>query len=290
MKKLCAFFLGSILFYFSFSSPLWAKPPQGYLFIIGGGERPESMMKRFIGLAQGFQSGKILIFPMASSVPDEVGPEQVSQLRNYGAQNVEYRILSREQALDPENVKWLDEIGGVFFSGGVQSRLAEVLIGTPILERLQELYRQGATIGGTSAGAAVLSEIMITGDEQREAGDEESFTTIQAKNIVTAQGFAFIKSAIIDQHFVARKRHNRLISLIAENPELLGIGIDESTAVIVLPDQTLEVIGQNNVIIYDASKARIEILLDQSLSAQNIMMHVLKPGDKFDLKAKTASR
>jgi cyanophycinase len=186
MKIFCTRLSGVFLFILFLFCSLDAVHTEGYLFIIGGGERPASMMKRFIDLAQGFQSGKIVILPMASSVPDEVGPEQAAELRRVGARDVEYLILNREQALDPENAKGLDNAGGVFFSGGVQSRLADILIGTPILEKLHELYRKGAVIGGTSAGAAVMSEIMITGEEKREISEGESFATIQAKNIVTA--------------------------------------------------------------------------------------------------------
>jgi cyanophycinase len=285
MKKITSI-ASSAIFVLCVSICSYTAQPKGYLFIIGGGSRPESMMKRFIDLAHNFQSGKIIIFPMASAVPGEVGPEQADQLRGFGAHSVEYHILSREQALDPENVKLLDDAGGIFFSGGVQSRLADVLNGTPILDKLHEFYKKGGIIGGTSAGAAVMSRIMITGDEKRETGDGQAFETIQADNIVTAQGFGFLESAIVDQHFVRRKRHNRLISLVLENPETLGIGIDESTAIIVSCGQIFEVIGQNNVLVYDASHADIDTPSLQPVSAHNLRMHILKPGDRFDMKTK----
>ncbi len=277
---------GSVLILF-FSCSLWIQShPRGYLFIIGGGKRPESMMKSFIELAEQFQIGKIVIFPMASSVPEEVGPEQASQLKDYGAREVEFYILSHEQASQPDAVKILENVGGVFFSGGVQSRLADILLNTPVHKRLLKLYEEGAVIGGTSAGAAVMSEIMITGDEKREVEEGHSFETIEAANIVTIPGFGFIKTAIIDQHFIRRKRHNRLISLVAENPELLGIGIDESTAVLVKPDQTFEVIGQGSVIIYDASRAKVRIHPSRLISSLNMRMHILNAGDRFNLKTK----
>lgn len=259
---------------------------EGYLYIIGGGRRPESMMKRFVELAGKFNSGKIIIFPMASSVPGEVGPEQAEQLKKFGTREVEYHILTREQALKEESTGILDNVGGVFFSGGVQSRLADILRDTPTHKRLLEIYEKGAVIGGTSAGAAVMSEIMITGDERKEVEKDHKFETIEARNIVTVPGFGFIKTAIIDQHFVRRKRHNRLLSLVAEYPELLGIGIDESTAIIVKPDETFEVVGERNVIVYDASPAQIHIMPSQSISGFNLIMHILKDGDCFDLKAK----
>lgn len=128
---------------------------------------------------------------------------------------------------------------------------------------------------------------MITGDEKRKVEEDHAFEKILTDNIVVTAGFGFIKTAIIDQHFVTRKRYNRLISLVAEHPELLGIGIDESTAVIVNPDETFEVVGEQNVVVYDATSAKIDILPSHTLSGFHIIMHVLKPGDRFDLKTKT---
>ena len=267
------------------TSPFDAEP-KGHLFIIGGGSRPESMMKRFIDLAHSFQSGKIIVFPMASAVPEEVGPEQADQLRSYGARSVDWHHLSREQACDPGTAHLLDDAGGVFFSGGVQSRLADVLRDTPVLVRLHEMYNKGGIIGGTSAGAAVMSQIMITGDEKREIGDGRAFETIEAANVITAEGFGFLRSAIVDQHFIRRKRHNRLISLVLENPKILGIGIDESTAIMVSAGHIFEVIGQNSVMVYDASQARIDIKSPAIVSGHDLRMHILKPGDRFDMKTR----
>jgi len=286
MKEILILFSGLfvIMSFYSYSRV------EGSLFIIGGGNRSESMMKKFIELSNQSNGGKIVIFPMASGSPDEVGQSMVEEFKKLGVQNVEYHNLNREQALKEENVKILDNVSGVYFSGGDQSRLTEALVHTPIHHKALEIYKQGGVIGGTSAGAAVMSEIMITGDEKREVKKGHEFEKIQAKNIITTPGFGFIKTAIIDQHFVARKRHNRLISLVAENAELLGIGIDESTAIIVKPDQTFEVIGEQNVIVYDASQAIINILPSHTISGFNIIMHILKAGDKYDLNAKKTMR
>jgi len=166
----------------------------------------------------------------------------------------------------------------------------DILIDTPIHSKLLEIYEKGAVIGGTSAGAAVMSEIMITGDEKREVKEGHEFETIQANNIVTVKGFGFIKTAIIDQHFVRRKRHNRLISLVAENPKLLGVGIDESTAIIFTPGEIFEVVGERNVIVYDATQAQIRISPSRLLSGFNIIMHILNSGDRFNLKTKEVMR
>lgn len=258
----------------------------GYLFIIGGGRRSPAMMKRFLELREESSGGKLVIFPMTSSRPEEAGRSMAEEFKKLGVQDVEYHVLSREQALNEENTGILDNTDCIYFTGGDQSRLTAALVNTPIHQRLLEIYREGGVVGGTSAGAAVMSELMITGEEKRKAEEDSAFTTIQADNIVVTPGFGFIKTAIIDQHFVARKRHNRLISLVIEHPELLGIGIDETTAVIVNPDKTFEVVGEQNVVVYDATNAKIEILPSHSLSGFHIIMHVLKPGDRFDLEAK----
>lgn len=284
MKKA---FVTLVCLSFVLSLPVQAQNKnKGYLFIIGGGNRPPSMMKKFIQLGEQSSNAKIVIFPMASSQPDESGKSMVEEFRSYGIQDVEYHVLNREQAMDEKNVKILDNVKQIYFPGGDQSRLTKALVDTPLHRRLLEIYETGGVIGGTSAGAAVMSELMITGDEKRKVEEGEAFEKILADNIVVTPGFGFIKTAIIDQHFVARKRHNRLISLVAEHPELLGIGIDESTAIIVKPDQTFEVIGEQNVVVYDATRAKMKILPSQAIGGFGIIMHLLKPGDKFDLKTK----
>jgi cyanophycinase len=156
--------------------------------------------------------------------------------------------------------------------------------------RLLELYQEGCVMAGTSAGAAVMSEIMITGEERRKAEEGHEFETLEAENIVTVEGLGFLKTVIIDQHFTTRKRHNRLISLVAEHPRLLGIGIDEETAVVVGPDDHFEVIGNRNVVVYDASKASVTITPAKAVSFRGMRMDVLVAGDRFDLEKRKAAR
>jgi cyanophycinase len=198
--------------------------------------------------------------------------------------------LTREQALSEDSIRLLDGAGGVFFSGGDQSRQMAVLLHTPVHRRLLELYRQGCVMAGTSAGAAVMSEVMITGEERRKVEEGHAFETLEAGNIVTTEGLGFIRTAIIDQHFVTRKRHNRLISLVGEQPRLLGIGIDEETAIIVSPDETFEVVGQKSVVVYDGSRAETTITPSRLIALRGAAMHVLVAGDRFDLKTRKVVR
>jgi cyanophycinase len=267
-----------------------AAEPKGYLFIIGGGDRPPAMMRRFVELAGRFGNGKIIIFPMASSTPGKTGEGLVKEFKKLGAREAESVVLNRRQAMAEDSARLLEKVGGVYFSGGDQSRQMAVLLHTPLHRKLLELYENGCVMGGSSAGAAVMSEVMITGDEKRKFKTGHEFETIESGNIVTTEGFGFLKMAIIDQHFVTRKRLNRLISLVAEKPQLLGVGIDESTAILVGPDQVFEVIGEKSVLIFDAAQARIEITPDRKIKFAGMIMHSLGAGDRFDLTTRKAVR
>ncbi len=272
---------------FSCSEKSTNENVRGYLLIIGGGKRPAPVMKKFIQLAQGYENGKIFVLPMASADPEGTGKFQANQLRELGAKNVDFLIVSRNEADADSTLRKLDGVTGIFFSGGAQTRLMNAIGGTAFAEKFHELYRRGAIIAGTSAGAAVMSKIMITGDEKRpDKNKNRVFSRIEGDNIVTAEGLGFLDDVIIDQHFVRRKRHNRLISLVLENPNLVGMGIDESTALLVHPDHRFEVLGENSVIIYDARKATIapfDSTKTYNLCASNITMHVLTHGYIFDL-------
>ncbi|MFC2088037.1 cyanophycinase [Calditrichota bacterium] len=261
---------------------------KGYLYIIGGGKRPNYMVKKIVELAGGNKS-KIVIIPMASGVPLETALWQKYQFEKAGAGKVNFVIFSKETVDADSNLSVLDGATGIFFSGGDQSRLTKTMLNTKMLQKIRTIYTNGGVISGTSAGAAVMSKIMITGNELLNNDSTRNFINIQKGNIETVEGFGFIKKAIIDQHFVKRKRLNRLISLVLENPEVIGIGIDESTAILVNPDETFQVIGENTVLIYDATSAKnISTDKNGNLSAAQLKFHLLKSGDRFSLKEKRA--
>jgi cyanophycinase len=260
-----------------------ASPPAaGYILAVGGGDRPEGVMRKFVELAVRGGKSRVVVFTMASGVPEETGPELVAELEAAGAKDVVRYHLTREEALRPETASILDNAGGVFFSGGDQSRLTAVLLDTPVHKRLSELYRDGAVIGGTSAGAAAMSEVMITGDEKRKVEPGDEWTVIEADNIVTARGLGFVRNAIIDQHFLKRRRFNRLLSLVLENPQLVGLGIDEPAAVLVRPDGKVEVLGDRQVLALDARHAAVSKTASGKLGASGVTMHVLLGGDVYD--------
>ena len=266
-----------------------AGRPQGHLMIVGGGPRPASMREQFVALAGGAGRARIVVLPMASADAADAGEGEVRALQRLGVTDARSIVLTREQAMDPASARLLDGVTGVWFPGGVQSRLTGVLRGTPVERALHERYRAGAIIGGTSAGAAVMTTPMLTGSERRPGGarplaadSRDANVTIDRDNVVTEPGFALLPGAIVDQHFVRRRRHNRLISLVLENPALVGLGIDESTALLVSPDGRWRVIGESVVVVYDAREASVTQPGAPALGAAGLRMHVLPAGAVFD--------
>ena len=263
---------------------LEGAPAKGHLFIVGGGNRTSELMSRFVELAGGRDRARIVVLPMASAEPADTGREQAQEIQALGVRDVSSLIFTREQAENETDAARLDGATGVFFSGGDQSRLTEILNGTAALRKIKQLYQDGAVIGGTSAGAAVMSALMITGDELLAHDPKEGFTFIKRENVKLVEGFGFLRTAIVDQHFVTRKRHNRLISAVLEHPALIGIGIDEATAIVVNPNGMFHVVGDNSVIVYDARKARhVRADARGNLGARDIRMHLLLSGDDFPL-------
>jgi cyanophycinase len=261
-----------------------ATPPvRGTLQIVGGGPQPPALVQHFVQLAGGSGRAKILVFAQASAAGERSGEAKAADFRELGAQarNV---WITHEQAGADSIVALLRDATGIWFGGGDQNRLARVLRGTRVEQAIRERYRDGAVVGGTSAGAAVLSTIMITGSERRPGGARPDttldFATIDRENVVTDSGFALIPGAIIDQHFIRRRRHNRLISLVLEREPHLGVGIDESTALVVHPDGRWTVEGASVAVIYDARGGTRTA--SGVLGATDVRMHVLPAGSTFD--------
>lgn len=254
---------------------------KGHLFIIGGGERTAQLLERFIALAGG-AGAKILVIPFASEYTEEIGTSQAEEFRKLGGQADDVLFEKGQADLD-ENLAKLDGVTGVFFSGGDQKRLTDMLLGTKFLERIKEIYRQGGVVGGTSAGAAVMSKIMITGEEAINKDQESVFPCIKNGNVITAEGFGFIDFAIIDQHFIRRKRENRLLELVVTH-QMPGIGIDESTAIIVAGDKSFEVLGDGSVMVFEPQFTAPPRTDERgNLSADRINLRILLSGDHYTL-------
>lgn len=268
-------------------SPAAGSRPQGHLFIVGGGPLPPAILARFVELAGGAGRAKIVLFPMASEDAD-AGIELTEDFRKLGA-SAERIVLDHAQADTAASAARLDGVTGVWFGGGDQVKLTAALLGTRTEAAIHERYRQGAVIGGTSAGAAVMSTPMLTGDERRPGGDRppakdssDAFMTIARDNVVTVDGFAFLPGAVVDQHFLRRRRSNRLISVVLEHPDRVGVGIDESTALEVEPDGTWQVHGASAAVVFDARSARITAPGAAILGASDMKVSVLPAGSRYD--------
>lgn len=270
-------------------SKLFAPDPKGSLIIVGGGDTPISIQTRFIDLAGGTEKAKVAIFPMASLKSDEEAQEVLADFQKLGA---EAHVISIDQrdAGSESTSKHLEQFTGYWFTGGDQSRLATLLVGTKALETIDRRYREGAVIGGTSAGASVMTALMLTGRWRKAKNpDEEEVLNIARGMKEVVSGFGIFKGAIVDQHFMHRARYNRLLSAILDHPELVGVGIDEETALLVRPDGIWEILGNYYVKIFDARKAHIINDDGPMAKASDIRMHIIPEGGTFNLKKRKAS-
>ena len=238
---------------------------QERLVLIGGGKRPPESIARFVDWA-GREKARILIVTWASGVPEESFD---GIKKDFAA----YKIAAFENAppapLDAEEraafLNQLKAATGIFFTGGDQNRIMDVLQDETLFNALREKYNAGAVFGGTSAGTAAISDPMMTG--------EADLKIIDGAKVGVRKGLGLLPNAILDQHFIVRQRQNRLFGLILKNPQMLGIGIDEDTALLVENNRRAEVVGASAVMFVDAHRRKGAILI-----------HILKAGESFDLK------
>ena len=273
MKKYL-FFLVFLAFNFTFS-----QNTKGKLFIIGGGSRPDFLVDRMIKEA-GLKSGEtVAIFPHASEEQDSsfYYAKQQFEKRNLKALDCAFK---KDEKLPPSKLDSLKTAKLIYIGGGDQVRFMEIINSNPEVKNLlKSAYQNGKMIAGTSAGAAVMSEVMITGNQLKYKDYENTFDNIEIKNVETKQGLGFIKTAVIDQHFVVRSRYNRLLSLIIENPTYKGIGIDEGTAILV-KNGSAEVVGRAQVIVFKNPKQSKKLNGDK-LGAKGITLDIYLNGEKF---------
>ena len=273
MKKYL-FFLVFLAFNFTFS-----QNSKGKLFIIGGGSRPDFLVDRMIKEA-GLKSGEtVAIFPHASEEQDSsfYYAKQQFEKRNLKALDCAFK---KDEKLSPSKLDSLKTAKLIYIGGGDQVRFMEIINSNPEVKNLlKSAYQNGKMIAGTSAGAAVMSEVMITGNQLKYKDYENTFDNIEIKNVETKQGLGFIKTAVIDQHFVVRSRYNRLLSLIIENPTYKGIGIDEGTAILV-KNGAAEVVGRAQVIVFKNPKQSKKLNGDK-LGAKGITLDIYLNREKF---------
>jgi len=248
--------------------------------IIGGAEdklRKRRVLKEFVAAAGGPEA-RIAVIPTASSLGDEIVDLYDAVFRAEGAAEVtSVRPESREDAMDEDLVGHLEKATGIFMTGGNQLKLSAVVCGTPVGEAIVAAHHRGAVVGGTSAGASIQSSHMIAFG----AGG----TTPKQRMTQMAAGLGLLPGVVIDQHFEQRNRYGRLLMTVAQSPQLLGIGVDEDTAAVVVGD-VLSVLGRGAVTILDPSRITtnaFDAKRSAPLLASGVVLHVLPQGVSFDL-------
>jgi cyanophycinase len=262
--------------------------PKGRLLIIGGREDKEEGKVILRALAQAVGSGKLVVATLASEKPDSAWDEYEDAMRTLGVRHIHHlRIESRADAESPRAMTVLQHATGVFFTGGDQLRLTTLIGDTPVFSRCYEIFVEGGVIAGTSAGAAVMSETMIV------SGNGDSSPRVK-DSLHLAPGFGFGKDMLIDQHFAERGRVGRLIGVVAQNPRILGIGIDENTAIEVEAYRRFRVIGKGSVTVIDGSDVSDTNVADEAegraISVFGVRLHLLTQGDEFDFDTRTPMR
>lgn len=254
------------------------------LVIIGGAEDKEGdcqILREFVRRA-GSTKARVVILTAATELPREVGENYIRVFQRLGAEDI--RIIDTETREDASSSTALDAINkatGIFFTGGDQARITSILKDTEIDTAIHKRYAEGIVVGGTSAGAAVMPDVMIV------EGDSETNPRIEIVDM--GPGMGFLPGVVIDQHFSQRGRLGRLIAALSQQPAVLGFGIDENTAIVVTDDQ-FEVVGQGCITIVDESEmvhSNVdEILKDEPLAVCGAKLHILPNGYKFDLKTR----
>ncbi|MGL5512411.1 MAG: cyanophycinase [Sporomusa sp.] len=254
----------------------------GSLLIIGGHEDKSgdcTILRKFVDMAGGRDS-HIVIIATATEQPHVVGGEYQALFAELGAPLAHVMaIANRETANKSQQAAIIKNASGIFFTGGDQLRLTSILGGSAVDAAIRAAFMKGAVIAGTSAGAAVMSETMIVGGHSNDTPNKGSLTM--------AHGMGFLNEAVVDQHFAQRGRINRLLAAIAQNPHVMGLGIDEDTALIVGPDRLCKVIGSQTVTIIDGKNIAYsnisELNQTQPLVISNVLLHILPAGYGFDL-------
>ncbi len=276
MKKAFALVLGCVVPALVFAQQ---SAHRGHLILVGGGDKPLEAMRLFVELAGGPEA-PIAVIPTASEESD-TGEYYVTLFgKEHACRKVTVLpIKTREDAMSAELAELAAGAKGIFFAGGDQNRVTKALLDTPVGAAIAAAYKAGAVVGGTSAGTACQSALMITGE-----GDIKA---VRAGAVELARGLGFFPGVIVDQHFIARQRSNRLFSVILEHPDLLGVGVDEDTAIWVRPNGVLRVLGERSVMVLDAGGAEVRRGKGEAgkelLGVTGLRVHVLLPGDEFDV-------
>lgn len=262
---------------------------KGQLILIGGREdkKGECEILRAVVQAVGGRDGVLALLAVASRRPEPIIRDYVRAFSSLGLERIEVLTIdSRQEAFSEQWLQTLRRANGVFITGGDQLRLTAVIGGTSLDDLLHQRYAEGLVIAGSSAGASAMTENMIVGG----AGDDSP----EWSNVRMAPGLGFLKGAVVDQHFAQRGRIGRLLGAVAQNPHVLGMGLDEDTALIVEAGRACRVLGARTVSIVDGRTSThsnaSEIDTPAPLALWNVTLHVLPAGYVFDLNDRFPGR
>ncbi len=256
-----------------------AQSPKGSLFIIGGGTIPDSLRMQILHTANWKKNDPIVIVTLASAYSDE----------SFEGSNELFKKLTGQQCIkfdsaavhDSKKLDSLKQAKIIFLGGGAQDRFMHLIEGTPVKKIILEAYKNGAVVSGSSAGAAVMSNKMITGDGKIDTVYASTFKIVEKGNLITSEGLGLLDSVIVDQHFLIRSRYNRLLSAQFEYPAFQCLGIDESTAIVVHQGKAT-VRGESQVIVLQQPN-----LLKHTHNGKmkgSVLLNVYTSGDVFDVK------
>jgi cyanophycinase len=260
-----------------------APPRHGPIMAIGGAEDKfddKIILSTFVQLAGG-RTARIAVVPTASSI-ESAGERYKAIFLGLGAEQAQVVYLADRRAADADAaIEQMRDATGIFLTGGNQLRLAAIVGGTRVMRLVLERNAAGAIVAGTSAGASILSSHMVA------FGASGPTPRQRMANMVA--GFGLVPGVILDQHFRQRDRIGRLLALVASNPGLLGMGIDEDTAALFDPDGAAEVVGRHSVTIVDGSHMYSDVFQVKghgNITISGAVLHVLTPGHRFDLKTR----
>lgn len=260
----------------------------GRLLLIGGNEDMHSdtkemrILPHFVKLCGG-RRARIIVCGTPSKKPKEKEREYARIFKELGAAEViEANVTTRQDADEVKLIKAAKRATGVFFTGGDQMRLTSIVAGTPFGEEVRHrLWNEGLVVAGTSAGAAAVSSTMITGGNDRG--------TVRRSDVRLAPGLGYWRDTVIDTHFAQRGRVSRMMVLFAQNPQILGVGLDENTAIDVRPGERFHVLGEGAAFVFDGAVTHSnapEVYDDEVIAMTDAMVHVLPENYGFDLRTK----
>lgn len=253
---------------------------KGTLFIIGGGKVNTSMRDQMLKASELDKGGYMVILPMSSEEEPLINAEEISSvMRTVPDLKIYTFNIQKGDFVSPQRLDSIRNACLVFISGGDQVRFLDITKGTGINEAIHDAFDKGALIAGTSAGASLMSKVMVTGNCLKYP--EDNFTRIEAGNVETIEGLGFLEHVTIDQHFVVRKRYNRMLSYGLENASHMSVGIDEATAIFV-NGKKATVFGVSQVIVLRNKGAKITNRKGQ-LAAKGLKLDVYLAGDSFSI-------